>query len=295
MWDERPSLGNVAAVAITGSAVLAVVVLPPLSVIFKNLSSQVAAASSAYNPNVARPGESYFLQFYHTTCAPGALWSLYAPRSFKCDTIWHVIVGALGAAISILAMIGMVLGGRRLFPVSLCAMLPFAAGTYMLVARHYDYAAFKIFTASFPFGTALAVYGASKIRPMAGRFAVSSLLCAYAVAVGFRVYALDLDAPTKTVEAYSASLSIVPDGEIVALKIADHASYQWASYYLRDHDILTLQGNLPYLPKPKTAPPSRSPTYLVSDQPVDDCWGEPVSRGPSFAVYHAEACNVRLQ
>jgi len=285
IWREQPHnkslLKNVALCA-------GVFVLAASPAIYSLSSFFIEQLAKAYDVVKGRPGENYFLQFYYPQCAPGALWSLFAPMKTPACEGWTAFVsGALGAVLSVTALYGSLRAAKTLLPIVLCAFLPFMGGMIMLIVSRYDYGAYKLFAVGFPFWAALVVFGVTQIRTRWARPVVFGAALCYAALMGYRVVEIDSGARFKTVEVFREPLKDIPAGSTIALKIADHLSYEWAAYYLRDDNLITIEGNLAYLSEPKSVRPTGNVSYFVSDKGAHSCWGDPISRSEAYAVFRA--------
>jgi hypothetical protein len=281
LWIERPHPRSVAITVALGLLVLAVCVAPAASDLLRFSKEVVFLASLPATP--MRPGEGYFPAFYQLRCTFGSFAMLYAPGIVCGHSFMSILTGIVGALLVVTACAGVLLARGRFVAVAFCAVIPFVAACIITFSRKYEYPGYKLLTIGFPFALALALNAAAAIRAQWLKIAAVAALIAYAIIIGFRIQELDTAARQKSVNVWQ--VQGIPPGSVVALKIKDHLAFQWAAYYLRKHPIVPVIGHLIYLPKPQAKQPTEPPTYLVSDQPQDGCWGAPVWSSAAFKVF----------
>ena len=288
IWNEgRGAPGMLKSVAL-GLFVFFLAASPAIYGLASFFVHQLALGAQAFAAGQMRPGEDYFVQFYFPECTLGAIWSLYPPMMMpRCHDQFAFQAGNVGVALTAISLVGAVLWPRRLKPILFCAILPLLVGILILVVNHYDYAAYKFFGVGFPFWSALAVYGAFCARSLFAKLLMGAVAVSYFAVVALRISYIDDAAKYKTVEVFKAPLSDIRSNANVALKLSDSLAYEWAAYYLRDNNLITIEGALVYLPNPKSARPEGKAQYLVTDTTAPSCWGQAIGSSDAYAVFRS--------
>jgi len=280
LWDERPA--SRAIVITVGVALLVFTIgMAPVAAEQWRFFNRVLFATLT---STVRSGENYFPGFYIPHCTFGSFAMLYAPAVASCTyTFMGYLAGLIGALILIASGAGVLLAKGRFVAVTLCAALPFLAACYFLLARKYDYGAYKLLTIGFPFVAALVLYAIATIKAAWLKLVAIAAIAANFFIVVLRIEELDIWAPMKSVNVWK--VPGIPPNSVVALKIKDLLAFQWATYYLRDQRIVPLVGHLVYMPKPRSKNTTEPPEYLVSDQKGDDCVGELLWSSVAYKVF----------
>ena len=165
-----------------------------------------------------------------------------------------VVTGAVGAVGLVLLAAGTIKARGRLIPLAWFSWLTIGLAVLMLIWKRYDYGAYKLLSAGYPFLAVLVANGAAA-RAWWSRGAGGLIAAVYTVLIGLRLVSLDGTAKFKTVEEFRGMLAYIPPSSIVVMKIKDNLAFEWAAYYLRDRRTVPLVGRLPYLPpKPLNDP-----------------------------------------
>jgi hypothetical protein len=279
LWIERPPPRSVAITVALGLLVLAVCVAPAASDLLQYSKEVVFLATAT----PLRPGEGYFPAFYQLRCTFGSFAMLYAPFTLCGHSFMSILTEFVGALLFVAACAGVLLARGRFVAVAFSTVIPFVAACIITFMLKYDYGGYKLLTIGFPFALALALNAVAAIRAQWLKIAAVAALIANAIIIGFRIQELDNAARQKSVNVWK--VQGIPPGSVVALKVKDDLAFRWAAYYLRNHPIVPVIGHLIYLPKPQAKQPTEPPTYLVSDQPQDSCWGAPVWSSAAFKVF----------
>ena len=283
--DERPAIPALLTTVAVGLLAMAIGALPFLPTLPHFFAGQLTGALAV----PPRPGEGYFPTFFTPQCAPGALFMLYEPFLPCGFGVKSVVTGAVGAVGLVLLAAGTIKARGRLIPLAWFSWLTIGLAVLMLIWKRYDYGAYKLLSAGYPFLAVLVANGAAA-RAWWSRGAGGLIAAVYTVLIGLRLVSLDGTAKFKTVEEFRGMLAYIPPSSIVVMKIKDNLAFEWAAYYLRDRRTVPLVGRLPYLP-PK---PLNDPTlqrllpqaqFLVSDMQDDVCWGPPVWSSDAYRVF----------
>jgi hypothetical protein len=266
LFQDEKSLAQIksAAVAIVVLLVLLFPAWPELSAFFQNQIRAVAVAPS----EAARPGNGYFPTFFAIVCGPGAWFGLFSPGSqcwFDFASIIKFFVGLGCAAVVILSF----LAWRRSLALLVSVVLSGAAASYFLLAKHYDYGAFKILVTALVPMLLVCTLGTLDLSIRLRRAAATVAIAVLIVAVT-QVARFERSVPIKSISRYADLYNAIPRSGIVNVRIADQLSFEWAVYYLRDHRAVYTKGELLYYPASevdKSSEKSRvaAAEYLVTD------------------------------
>jgi len=291
LWDERPSLRPVAITVALGTLVLVALLAPGAPDLLSFFQHQLSVGLTP--AGVVRPGENYFPTFYNPRCTFGSFAMLYAPAVGCSSTFSAKLTGAVGGLVCIVALVGIVIARGRFIPIALCALIPFLAACVILLVSKYEYAAYKLLAVGFPFSMALLVSAVASIGTQWLKLAAAAAIATYAIVVGLRIVELDAIAPVKSIETWK--VQGIPANSVVALKIKDYLSFQWATYYLRQYRLKPVVGHLLYLQNPRAKVASEPPTYLVTDQAEDNCYGEPIWLSPAYKVFKVPRLQTAME
>jgi hypothetical protein len=244
LFRDEKSLAQIksAAVAIAVLSVLVIPAWPDLSAFFQSQIHAVTAAPS----EAARPGNGYFPTFFTVVCGPGAWFGIFSPFA-RCAAdfadIMKFFVGLGCAAVVAFSF----LAWRRNLALLVSVVISAASASYFLIAKHYDYGAFKILeTGWVPLVLActLGIIALStQIQRASAVVAAAVLIIAIAQVVKF-----DQSMPIKSISQYADLHEAIPQEGLVNVRIADHFSFEWATYYLRDRRAVYTKGELAYFP-----------------------------------------------
>jgi hypothetical protein len=270
LFRDEKSLAQIksAAVAI---AVLSVLVIPAwseLSALFQNQIQAVTAAPS----EAARPGNGYFPTFFTVVCGPGAWFGLFSPFAHCAlgfASIINFFVGLSCAAVVAFSF----LAWRRNLALLVSVAVSGAAASYFLLAKHYDYGAFKILETGWVPMLLVCTLGTVDLS-IRMRRATAVVAVAVLIVAVTQVARFERSMPIKSISQYADLYNAIPRSGIVNVRIADQLSFEWAVYYLRDHRAVYTKGELVYYPASevdKSSEKSRvaDAEYLVTDSKED--------------------------
>ena len=280
LWDERPDVGPVAITVAFGALVFVVLLAACAPFLFRLFQHEFDVV--LVPAGVARPGEGYFPAFYKLRCTFGSFAMLYAPFVQCGTTFLAKLTEAVGGLVCIATIVGILIARGRFIAIALCAIIPFLAACVMLLFSKYEYGAYKLLAVGFPFCMALLVFAVASLRTQWLQLATAAATATYAIVVGLRIAELDAAARDKSVEIWK--VQGIPANSVVALKIKDDLSFQWATYYLRQYRLKPIVGHLIYLQNPRAKVANEPPTYLVTDQAEDNCYGEPIWQSSAYKV-----------
>jgi hypothetical protein len=270
LFSDEKSLAQIksAAVAIAVLLVLVIPAWPDLSAFFQHQIHAVTAAPS----EAARPGNGYFPTFFTVVCGPGAWFGIFSPFA-RCwadfADIIKFVVGLGCAAVVAFSF----LAWRRNLALLVSVAASGVAASYFLVAKHYDYGAFKILETGWVPMLLVCTLGtidlSIRMRRAAAVVAVAVLIIAVTQVARF-----ERSMPIKSISQYADLYDAIPRSGIVNVRIADPLSFEWAVYYLRDHRAVYTNGELLYYPASdvdKSSEKSRvaDAEYLVTDSKQD--------------------------
>jgi hypothetical protein len=241
-----------------------------------------------YPPSLAaRPGIGLFPTFLKPACAPGALFGLYEPFqpcTRSAEMFSKLAIGLLGFLILVFTL--------RSFQTRTALVITVAIFTasigFFTIIQQYDYGTYKIAeTGWVPTITLCAVAAAERRdwkRSLTLLFAV--LLVAASV---IRIIRFDQWATVKSMDQFSVLRDRLPKDQMIALSISDPFSFEWASYYLRNHETTIRSGALPYYPSPDPtqepyASRLKSANTIVTDV-VAPSLGDPIWSNSRYFVY----------
>ncbi len=195
-------------------------------------------------------------------------------------------IGLLGSLILVLTLRSF---QTRTALVITVAIFTASIGFFTIIQR-YDYGTYKIAeTGWVPTITLCAVAAAQRRdwkRSLTLLFAV--LLVAASV---IRIIRFDQWTTVKSMDQFSVLGDRLPKDQMIAVSISDPLSFEWASYYLRDHKTTIRSGSLPYYPSPDPtqepyASRLKSANTIVTDV-VAPSLGDPIWSNSRYFVYSA--------
>jgi hypothetical protein len=270
LFRDEKSLAQIKSVAVAIAVLLVLVIpaWPDLSAFFQNQIHAVAAAPS----EAARPGNGYFPTFFSVVCGPGAWFGIFSPFARCAADFADIIKFVVGlGCVAVVAF--SFLAWRRNLALLVSVVISVAAASYFLIAKHYDYGAFKILETGWVPLVLVCTLGTIELSTQIRRASAVVATAVLIVAVA-QVAKLDQSMPIKSISQYADLYKAIPRSGIVNVRIADHFSFEWAVYYLRDHRAVYTKGELVYYPASdvdKSSEKSRvaDAEYLVTDSKQD--------------------------
>jgi hypothetical protein len=244
-----------------------------LSAFFQNQIHTVAAAPS----EAARPGNGYFPTFFTVWCGPGAWFGLFSPFA-QCALDFAAII-KLVTGLSCAAVVAFsFLAWRRNLALLVSVAVSGAAASYLLIAKHYDYGAFKILETGWVPMLLVCTLGTIDLSIRMRRAAAAVAVAVLIVAIT-QVVKIERSMTIKSISQYADLYNAIPRSGVVNVRIADQLSFEWAVYYLRDHRAAYTKGELLYYPlsdveKSSENAKAAAAEYLVTDSKQDarDIW-----------------------
>jgi hypothetical protein len=270
LFRDEKSTAQLKSAAVTIAVLLVLVIpaWPELSAFFQNQIHMVVAAPS----EAARPGNGYSPTFFTIWCGPGAWFGLFPPGAQCWLGFASVVKFVVGLSCAVVVAFSF-LAWRRNLALLVSVAVSGAAASYFLIAKHYDYGAFKILETGWVPMLLVCTLGtidlSIRMRRAAAAVAVAVLIVAVTQVVQF-----ERSLPIKSISQYADLYDAIPRSGIVNVRIADQLSFEWAVYYLRDHRAVYTKGELVYYPASdvdKSSEKSRvaDAQYLVTDSKQD--------------------------
>jgi hypothetical protein len=278
LFRERKPREQIASATIAAATTL-LLVAPAWSDLYAFFQNQIYTVASAAS-EAARPGNGYFPTFFTVVCGPGAWFGLFSPFAQCALRFADVIRFVVGLSCAVLVAFSF-LAWRRTLALLISVAVSGAAASYFLVAKHYDYGAFKILETGWVpmllFCTLGTIDLSLRMRRAAAAVAVAVLIVAVTQVVRF-----ERSMPIKSILHYADLQEAVPNDGAVEVRIDNQLAFQWATYYLRNHQAVYSKGELLYYPASGVEQfPNRQPKYLVTDKPD----GVPIWTNGKFYLY----------
>jgi hypothetical protein len=270
LFHDEKSITQIKSAAVT-IGVLLVLVIPAwsdLSAFFQGQIHAVVAAPS----EAARPGNGLSPTFFTIGCAPGAWFGLFPPGAQCWLGFASVAKFVIGLSCVVVVAFSF-LAWRRNLALLVSVAVSGVAASYFLVAKHYDYGAFKILETGWVPTLLVCTLGtidlSIRMRRAAAAVGVALLIVAVTHVVQF-----ERAVPIKSISQYADLYDAIPRSGIVNVRIADQLSFQWAVYYLRDNRAVYTKGELAYYPASEIDESSEKrrvadAEYLVTDSKRD--------------------------
>jgi hypothetical protein len=283
LFRDEKSLTQIKSVVVA-NAVLLVLVIPAWPDLFAFFQTQIHAVTAAPS-EAARPGNGYFPTFFTVVCGPGSWFGIFSPFARCAADIANIIKFVVGLG-SAAAVAFSFLAWRRNLALLVSVAISVAAASYFLIAKDYDYGAFKILETGWVPLVLVCTLGtielSTQLRRASAVVAAAVLIVAIAQVVKF-----DQSMPIKSISQYADLYKSIPRDGIVNVRIADHFSFEWATYYLRDRRAVYTKGELVYYPAAevdRSLEKSRvaDAKYLVTDSKQD---APPIWSNGRFYLY----------
>jgi hypothetical protein len=148
----------------------------------------------------------------------------------------------------------------------------FAMGAaYFVVVEHYDYGAYKILETGWVPLLLVCGLGTAESKLVMRKVAAIAGIALLSVAVA-RVVTFYRWVPVKSISQFSGLQFAIPGASVVDVKVENHLAFEWATYYLRNHQAVFSEGELPYFPdaridKSRDGDRLRKVEYVVTDKP----------------------------
>jgi hypothetical protein len=231
-----------------------------------------------------RPGNGYFPTLLNFSCFYGALSGLYAPFQPCTSVAADFAKFHLGMLVVAGTIAGMFI---RRDALSFTVLILSSAVLYFLLKQHYDYAAFKILSSSSHIFFLLAISSFNINRASVRWLGVSTAAALVSLAA-VKIFRLDEIVRYKSLAPFSEVGKNTPINAIVAIKVSDPLKFEWATYYLRNHTSVPIEGAFVYL-KPEAF--GRAPflerkssyTHVITDTEVMN--GQLVWENSIYRIY----------
>ena len=292
---EHPAISRIIAfIGITATAAT-VSVLPFLTRLLSFFQSQLAAGMAATRP---RPGEGYFPTLMDLKCAPAAVLGLHEPFGSCWLLPLELTSLILAGFFAVFVLLGTYNARSRFLPFILSAAIGAALSLYMILARQYDYGAYKLITSSWYLVCLIGLEGARTFlsQPRLALLIFAPILIVYTGFVARSVWTFDSRVPIKDISHLRSLQAALPNpqGSPVALQIPSVIYLEWALYYLRHRNVIYAGFDHVYIPIAKKLPPSilseqlAASKYLISDGRWDECYGHPMWSGGPYYIYKTD-------
>jgi hypothetical protein len=278
--SQRRALGLIA----IGALVAVVLIAPLWSDLFGFFKGQVVGVFNSPTDH-DRAGSGLFPSLLQW-CAPIAAFGLEKPEAvcrISVESFYYMLVSVAGLAVLAAALLRL---RNQTALIASCIIL--AVGVAYFVARRYDYGAYKVAeTAWVPM---LALGAIAFIRLSGTIRRAIPILAASLMLIGVvRIVVFEYRNGTRTLSEFSVLADVLPKDQITAIRISDSLAFEWASYFLRDHNTVIDAGHLVYFasPSPNVEPSLsrlRSASYLVADRSAPSV-AKPVWSNSIYAVY----------